>query len=286
MAPSEKFKDWQFRYQYMFGVRKSEKSKMRFIGALLTDLSQLGATPKIIEFDKQKNSASRNIYVGDFNKAKKIICTYYDTPMTYLSDYILFDRQEQSRKTIKSLLVNTILLTILGLIGIYILIQANMFSFEFNQFKTYVSIALLMVYFIIFGRVAKGMANRRNLVRNTSSLLLMLDMIEKTNNENIAFAFIDEGSIGERGLQVLREDAPRKTPIYLLDSIGADTTLYCKSNEVELLTQKSIHDNKNAKINYIFCGEQKEDIYYLPKNLLRKKELNMENLSQLLGLFS
>lgn len=41
---------------------------------------------------------SKNIYVGDIEKAEKVICTYYDTPVHALGSYFMFDWKDQRKK--------------------------------------------------------------------------------------------------------------------------------------------------------------------------------------------
>ena len=41
MEQSEVFKDWLFRYQYVYRLRRTEKSKKRFLAALVTDIAKI-----------------------------------------------------------------------------------------------------------------------------------------------------------------------------------------------------------------------------------------------------
>lgn len=63
---------------------------------------------------------SKNIYVGDIEKAEKVICTYYDTPVHALGSYFMFDWKDQRKKTIYSILLSFILLFSLGWWGMMI----------------------------------------------------------------------------------------------------------------------------------------------------------------------
>lgn len=285
MALSENFKDWQFRYQYLYGVRRSEKSKRKFISALVTDLAQMGRDPQVMEFDQQQKSASRNIYVGDLQKAKRVICTYYDTPPSFLGDYVLFDRSTQSKKTMAFLLITTIVAALLGLLAVLAAIKYNLFDFDFSRPQTYLGIALLLLFFWGFGKVTRGLSNRRNLIRNTATILMMLAMIEKGGDPETAYAFIDEGSFGERGLQVLQDSLKKGTKIYLLDSVGAAAPLYFKGKEIVPFDEDWAKLSQ-APINYVFSGEADPKGFYLSKTLLKQKELNLANLQQIMAAFS
>lgn len=286
MLQSEKFKDWQFRYQYIYAKRQSDKSKNKFIGALLTDLFDLGVTPTIIEFDRQKNRASRNIYIGDLSHSKRVICTYYDTPQKFFGDYVLFDRDTQSRRTILYLIVTSVILLLIGFFSLLYLINNQFLVFNFQNPRAYLGFLVILIFFVVLGRVSKGLPNRQNLIRNTSTLLLMLSMIEKNNDEQTAFAFIDEGSLGEQGLKVLQSSVSKNTLIFFLDSIGANTALNFKGEKSEKFSDNSIKNASGLTVNYIFSGEKKDNQFYLSKKILKNKKINMKNLDGVMKAFS
>lgn len=286
MAQTENFKDWLFRYQYLYGIRRSDKSKKRFIGALVADLAAMGAAPQVIEYDQQKKSASRNVYVGDLKRAKKVICTYYDTPPISIGDYVFFDRKRQSRQTVLAILMGSLVLLLLGGLGLAWLMSNSWFSLDFTRPLTYVSIVALLVFFLLLGRVTKGLANRRNLVRNTGSVLLLLSMIEANRNPFVAYAFIDEGTFGERGLEVLQSSLPKGTPVYFLEAVAAKAPLYIKDRETTLFSKEAVAAKTKDQVRYIFSGEPGTEGFTLSKKLLRSKEMNMENIEQLITALS
>ena len=71
MQQNEKFKDWLFRYQSFYRVRRTDKSKRRFISALVADISDMREDVQVIEYNRHKKYASRNVYVGDIEKADR-----------------------------------------------------------------------------------------------------------------------------------------------------------------------------------------------------------------------
>jgi hypothetical protein len=97
MEQSEVFKDWLFRYQYVYRLRRTEKSKKRFLAALVTDIAKIREDVRVIEYDQQKKYASRNVYVGNIKQADRVICTFYDTPPESIGSYQLFDRKDQAK---------------------------------------------------------------------------------------------------------------------------------------------------------------------------------------------
>jgi hypothetical protein len=147
------------------------------------------------------------------------------------------------------------------------------------------------VYFYLFGKIAKGSANRKTLIRNTSSVLAMLAMISEAKGEKTAFAFVDEGSFGESGLEAMRTPGNKKAKILFLDCVGAEAPLHVIGNDVSKtkLSELGIdHQSSDEKINYIFSAktsekEQKTQ-FYLDKSDLSRKNLSMDNITKVVEL--
>lgn len=147
------------------------------------------------------------------------------------------------------------------------------------------------VYFYLFGKIAKGSANRKTLIRNTSSVLAMLAMISEAKGEKTAFAFVDEGSFGESGLEAMRTPGNKKAKIFFLDCVGADAPLHVIGNDVsqEKLSALQIdHQLSNERITYIFSAKtsekEKKTSFYLDRADLDRKTLNMENIEKVMEL--
>ena len=147
------------------------------------------------------------------------------------------------------------------------------------------------IWFVLsfIGKSGKRAVFQKNLTRNTSSVLALLALISENERQNTAFAFLDEGSYGERGLEVLRDSAKRKATIYYLDSVGAKAPLHVVGTEFDrkqlarlgILQEEGIH----ATINYVISGNKEStEGYYLPKQLLRQKDINMENVNKTIAL--
>ena len=91
----DRFNDWLFRYRYIYRSRLSDRSKKRFLNALVTDISQIRKDIRVIEYDLKHKAASRNVYIGDIAQADRIICTYYDTPPQHFGAYhFLIERRK------------------------------------------------------------------------------------------------------------------------------------------------------------------------------------------------
>ncbi|MGX7204464.1 hypothetical protein [Enterococcus pingfangensis] len=289
MEQTEVFKDWLFRYQYVYRLRRTEKSKKRFLTALVTDIAKMREDVRVIEYDQQKKYASRNVYVGNIKQADKVICTFYDTPPESIGSYQLFDRKDQSKKTTTFILASTILTILLGVIGTLIYMRISPNSFQFNSIGTLSIIVIYAGYFALLGKVTKGLSNRKTLVRNTSSILAMLKIIAENKQKNVAYAFLDEGSYGSKGLDELQKQVKRSSKIYYLDSVGASAPLHLLG---ELPNNKKLDETieyqaADQKVSYLFSAhkDQAGSAFYLNSADLKEKHLNMENIAAVTNLF-
>ncbi|MGL9727845.1 hypothetical protein [Enterococcus sp. DIV0756] len=289
MEQSEVFKDWLFRYQYVYRLRRTEKSKKRFLAALVTDIAKMREDVQVIEYDQQKKYASRNVYVGNIKQADRVICTFYDTPPESIGSYQLFDRKDQARKTTTFILASTLIAILLGVIGTLIYMRLSPDSFQLNSLSTIMIMLIYAGYFILLGKITKGLSNRKTLVRNTSSILAMLKMIAENKQKNIAYAFLDEGSYGNKGLEELQRQVNGHCKIYYLDSIGATAPLHLVG---KLPSNKKIGENveyqeADQKVSYLFSArkDQTNAAFYLNPADLKKKQLNMDNIVTVTNLF-
>lgn len=289
MQQNEKFKDWLFRYQSFYRVRRTDKSKRRFISALVADISDMRQDVQVIEYNRHKKSASRNVYVGDIEKADRIICTYYDTPIQHFGPYILFDRKEQEKRTTSFIMVSSALLILAGIAGTLLYMRYASDAGALISVRNLVIALAFGGYFYLLGKVTKGSANRKTLIRNTSSVLAMLAMIGEAKGEKTAFAFVDEGSFGESGLEAMRTPGNKQAKIFFLDCIGADAPLHTRGNdfsEAKLSELGIDHQSSDERVNYIFSArtsekEQKTQ-FYLDKSDLNQKTLSMENITKVM----
>lgn len=291
MQQNEKFKDWLFRYQSFYRVRRTDKSKRRFLSALVADISDMREDVQVIEYNRHEKYASRNVYVGDIEKADQIICTYYDTPIQHFGPYVLFDRKEQEKRTTSFIVASSVLLLLAGIAGTLLYMRYASGAADLISVRTLFIALAYGVYFYLFGKIAKGSANRKTLIRNTSSVLAMLAMISEAKGEKTAFAFVDEGSFGDSGLEAMRTPNNKKAKIFFLDCVGADAPLHVRGNDFsrEKLSALQIdHQPSDETITYIFSAktsekEQKTQ-FYLDKSDLSRKNLNMENITRVMEL--
>lgn len=293
MRQNEKFKDWLFRYQYIYRMRSDKKSKRRFLSALVTDISEMREDIQVIEYNRQKKYASTNVYVGNIEKAERIICTYYDTPPKSFGSYVLFNLKEQRKRTVNFILASSIVMILLGVIGTFFYMRDTLTTFNLTSFNTLVIILIYSIYFLLLGKVTKGFSSRKTLIRNTSSILSILELIRELKDEGTAFAFIDEGSFGDGGMDVLSTSHNKKAKLFMLDSVGSNAPLHAfgkgfSKDKVKALEIDYLSSDK--KINYIFSARRMENeqklSFYLNKSDLKQKTLNMENIRKVVELFN
>lgn len=289
MEQTEGFKDWLFRYQYVYRLRRTEKSKKRFLAALVTDIAKMREDVRVIEYNQQKKYAARNVYVGNIKQADRVICTFYDTPPESFGSYQLFDRKDQAKKTTRFILASTIVAILLGIVGTLIYMRLSPNSFQLNSIGTLGIVAIYAAYFALLGKVTKGLSNRKTLVRNTSSILAMLKMIAENKQKNIAYAFLDEGSYGNKGLDELQDQVKNHCKIYYLDSVGASAPLHLigESPNSSKINSNVDYQAADQKVSYLFSArkDQEHAGFYLNPADLKEKQLNMENIATVTSLF-
>lgn len=285
------FKDRLARYSFLYRSRNTKKEKIRFLKSLVTDISQVRNDISVIKYSNKKKYSIRNVYVGDIQKADQIICTYYDTPPVYFGDYIFFDRKKQEKQTTKAILCTSIIWVLLGVIGVLLYMKLNSKVFGLFSVQTLCISLIYLGYFIILSKISKGVWNRNNLIRNTSSVLCLLQMLtENKKQKKVAYAFIDDGCYGEKGLDKLMNSVKKDAKIYYLDSIGAHANLNVmgKQFKKEFVESKKIrYVSPKDQINYLFSADINEnEEFYLDKSKLKKKNLNYDNFNQTMELLN
>lgn len=285
---NDMFQDWLFRYNFVYRNRRSKTAKQRFLQAFVTDIMEVRQDVTVIAYN-EANYHSRNVYVGDINRAKTIICSYYDTPPSYIGSYVFLDRKEQGKRTIQSVALGTGIMLMMGFIGLFTYMKVVSNPFDFTSLQTWLTIAIVAVYFICLGKVTKGLSSKKTLIRNTSSLLTMLSMMKEIKDSSIAYAFVDEGSFGEIGLDIVKAQISKKSQIIYLDSVGANTSLHFLGDVFKKKTSPKTSD-QNKQVNYIIGAQvdtsRSSHRYYLSKKELNQKTMSLENMTSIINQFS
>lgn len=222
--------DLIFRYCLIFGRRFFIKEKITFLRVISKELMQLGyhldAKIAKLQLTKRKYTNFYNGYIGDLNKSDIIICTYYDTGIKNynLTTKYAFNNIIRVKDYFISLLpLFFIFLLLLAVDYLYIIPTIQLNSFVSFSGLFFLLTTLFFIYFII--RYQKGIPNKKNFICNSSSIILILNLINKLNKkqkERIGFALLDGGCSNAYGLKMLEsylKEHDNKIIIFL-DSVG------------------------------------------------------------------
>lgn len=284
MDKSEQNRDWLFRYNRLVNVRHSDKQKEFFLNSIIKDIITIRNDIQVIEVRVGKQVVSRNLYIGNVKKAKKVISTYYDTPLIHFGSYSFFNYEKQKKQTLLFNLVTSVLLLIIGviftfLIGIPILNQNQGLSMGLMFVSlVYITLAYLIGYF------AKGVPSRINIVRNNSSIIAILKMIYEVKDQSIAYAFVDTGTTNHAGLKALMERISPGSKVYYLDSVGSGQELKKLNNSEVVTNSPGGHTStlNDKRLNYIISAQKDEKNYFLSKADLKSKHINNENIRKII----
>ena len=281
MMESELFEDWVLRYGHMLKKRYSKNQKKRFLNSLAADLSALGHEVSLRKDKADKDSL--HVVVGDLKKAHTVVATYYDTSAVSTEDYFYFDLEKQKKAITIPILALGGLLLVAGLLVTYF------FTIPFlAQGLTWrlVLIALgYFVYFLIFGRITKGWPSGKTMIRNTSSLLLVLDYLKDVPDSSLAFVFYDNGVQGKNSVQKVANKLDlERQQLILLDSIGAEGQLLCLTNNRQklaipgIVSQQASELGPKTKLFLVAINRDNEaKKLFLSKEALAAKGLKEEN---------
>lgn len=264
------------RYKYILKKRMSDRQKKKFIVSLIKDLSIKRDDIHVIEttHHNSKNAFSRNIYVGDVESAEWIIATYYDTYAAHLGSFTFNNISQQKQKTLLFNLISSLLLMVIGIIfTVYITVP---FIDKAIENSNWLLIGFIVVFYIIIswaiGKVAKGIASRHTWIRNSATVVFLInDILNQSENKRIAYAFVDNGTTNEQGLESLLNSVNKNSKILYLDSIGAKADLtVSKDNNISLLKKSTVF---SAGINKIYPGQYGK----LSSKDLHSKEIYSQN---------
>lgn len=261
----ELLNDWLVRYGLIYAKRTGNRNKTRFIAMLLKDIFNYRQDVSVIEH-KINGKLIRNIYVGNIKNAKNVIAANYDTPIKTFYGYYPIDRNKQRNNILFYIIFTTFLLFLIGFAYVLLFITKVSTEVDFKQFFWWIQVFIFGAYFYIFGLCVKGLKSRKNVIRNTSSILLILCMIKSIKRTDIAYVFYDDGCYNKDGLKAIKSEININTKIYDLDSIGADAELHF------------ISDNN---VEHIFaCDTIKNGEYYISRKKLKSKECSIKNMQK------
>jgi len=220
---SPSLEDLLLRYGLIMHRRFYDREKRRFLVALSKELASYGYKTQI-KMTKHGQFKIRNLYIGNIEKAKMIFTTYYDTPTIGMSSY-----QPLEKKTKSLNLINFLPLTIIMIAGAAFISTIAQPNWSQNWFST-ASLLSIVISFALFGLLLhfrRGIATRKNIIQNTSSILAIIELARKMDNnrrEKCAFVLTDFGIANHFGETLISQQLPTDTKdvsYVRFDSVGA-----------------------------------------------------------------
>lgn len=241
-------KDLIFRYCVLFGKRFSYREKIAFLRVISKELIQLGyyVDAKIakLQLAKKKYENYYNAYIGDLDSADVIVCTYYDTGVNYfnLTKIFAFEQRFNKRRYFGGLIPVFMLLAIAISLNLFIFLPNIKASGIYSISGALAAIVTLSAFYIIL-KFKNGISNKKNFVCNTSSILVMLNTINKMNKyqkKRVAFVLYDGGCSNQYGLKMIEHysDKLKKKKFIFLDSLGnSESLLFFKPKSFEFAAE-------------------------------------------------
>jgi len=268
------------RYAIVSRKRFRRKDKERYLSGLQRDLTSMSVSTKITQA-KLKGERIHNLYVGDLQKAKQIIWTYYDTPKKTFSLYPhKIGQRPPAILNLFTMALPNLLLIALGIL-FYMLIGRNLQE-STDAWKTlfffafYVALLSCMVFF------KKGVANGISMNRNSASVVGMMQLIDYLKSKSIAFAFVDFDCINGYGEAMLRAYVGDDKRFIKLDCIGSkDPIHFLQEDESGVKKVSSIE----GRGQYIVCRAKEENGEYLVKhaNSMKDTEITAESINEVIS---
>lgn len=298
-----KYEDWIIRYCAIAGKRFSKNQKLRFLSGIVQEFYDMGYSVDVKEA-KVGGDKNYNLYIGDIDKAKYVVAAYYDTPpSTYdLLPYKLFDEKNRKLELIISTLVPMVLLILIGTLFIVKIATPVWSNSAFGALGIICTFSILCIFAIMY-HIRNGIGRRSNFIRNTSSLIALLDFansLSPDERKKIAFALTDYGCTNCIGDKLLTGRVNKKCTVIHLDSIGNTNSLYLfhpnkfssilegikKTGELSDLTLINFNE-LDEKLNffqenelYISSVSKEGNNFYVRKDKDIKNYFDLENVEK------
>lgn len=229
--------DWILRYGILLGKRFSDKERVKFLRAAQREFVEMGyqvdTTSSDVSFAGIKQKFY-NLYAGDLKNARVLLVSYYDTPAKTFGLYK--ESAFQSNVSRFGIFVNfmpSFIIFMLSFAVIYFALIPRMN----NNYMIVLTIILALLAVFLVSRYRGGLPRRQNLVRNTSSILALLQFASQLKSrEAVAFALVDGGTNSGYGLEMAKKYFRRnKKKIIFLDSVANPGELIYFSDEKQAL---------------------------------------------------
>lgn len=244
---------------------------------------------------KKKGGVSMNLHVGDVGHAKTLVVVNYDTPQHNFGNpmkYYPFNGPSTFASSFFPIYAPAI---IGGILTLWLIVSyLPKIDFQGNLFYSIAVVAVLVVIMLGSFIMTKGIANKTNFNRNTSSVIAALRLaeeLEDNQRSKVAFVLTDNGCTNHNGDYMLREALPKTIDerlVIMLDCIGAGSEFvigYKDDTKKEAVDLAACFKNKPKRklcnkdeLRYTSFSFYKKGLLISKGNFM-KEELVVENIS-------
>ena len=281
-----------------FPIRRSEDEKKKFREYIESKAKEFNKEYQVEKLNKKHN----NVIVGNIDKAKVIYTAHYDTPAKSLFPNMIIPTNKFLSLIYHLGIPILYALVSLGIAGLIV----SLLNLEYTVFV----LLYLVIYFASFYISTRCFVNKHNFNDNTSGISVLVDMMSKTNSNEVAFIFFDneeKGLLGSKAFNKVHKELLNDKLVINLDCVGngnhfiviekedaAKLDIYKQIKNVLLNSNKysfDFYSNKKASSNsdyknfkngvgIVACSKGKYVKYYTSKIHTNKDTfVDIDNLS-------
>lgn len=298
-SPDEELSDLILRYGVILGRRFTRSQKRRFLLAAAHQFELCGLDVSLEESKRPVRTAGSkryfNLYAGNPRKADWLFVTCYDTPAKRFRPGRprAFETGYGTADALASLAALAALVVAAAVFLWRVVVPAMGDSGVLSLWGALFLLVCVVVLAVVT-RCREGFAERDNLVRNSSSLVVLFDLASElcaagVPKGRVAFALVDEGCRSQRGLDMLAQRLGGRHPrqVYV-DCLGGGGDAFC-------LTRTKVSDALRARAHvrplstelrarygdYLLCaGEETQDGY----EVLPRPDLGVDTVRRMTSL--
>jgi len=222
-----------------YQIRKSKKQKTEFINLLKEHMPVKIQTGGLIK--------SRNIIVGDVEKADVVFTAHYDTcAVMPFPNFI-------TPKNIVFYLIYSLLICV-PIFAVMVLVNAVL-SFITTDFTVHYVLSLVMVWGMLYLLMA-GPANKHTANDNTSGVITLCEIYSKLNEEQkqkVALVFFDNEEIGLVGSSLFKKQYGK----IMADKLLINFDCVSDGDNILFAVSKAAQEKYMDKVSAAFTAEDK-----------------------------
>lgn len=209
-----------------FPIRRKVEEKKNFRDFILEESKGLELEGRVETTSDGKND---NVIIGDPKSTKIVLTAHYDTPATSLFPNIMIPRNIPlffAYQMLPVIVLLAIALSVSYLIGIVWLGNERAYMLTF-----------LALYYGLFILMFRGFSNPKNYNDNTSGVATLMELMQSTKGEDVAFIFFDNEEKGKKGSKAYFNDHKtdmNKKLLINFDCVGnGETIVFIAKEEAE-----------------------------------------------------